>query len=378
MRLITVLGNRPQFVKAAQVSKYILQNSHIQETIIHTGQHYDKNMSDVFFDELGIPTPKYNLSIGSATHGKQTARMLEGIEDILLQEEPDALLVYGDTNSTLAGALAAGKLQIPIVHIEAGLRYYNKLIPEEPNRVFTDYLSSVLFCPTATAVENLKREGIVEGVYHVGDVMLDCILENKEIALKKIPYKECMSKLEPYSDIQFEGINSINEIRQRKYYLATIHRAENTDSIEKLSNIIESFEALDLPVLFLVHPRTINIIRRDLNHRLYKNILFVKPASYYEMIVLMSHASKILTDSGGIQKEAYFLRTPCVTLTDQTEWIETLDGGWNVLCQIDKNDIINKVMNTHTDSKVFENHYFGDGKATEKIIRIMETVFEGR
>lgn len=376
MRLITVLGNRPQFIKAAQVSKYILQNSHIQETIIHTGQHYDKNMSDIFFHELGIPSPKYNLSIGSATHGKQTARMLEGIEDILLQEKPDAVTVYGDTNSTLAGALAAGKLMIPVVHIEAGLRYYNKLIPEEPNRVFTDYLSSVLFCPTATAVENLKKEAIEEGVYNVGDVMLDCILENKEIALKKIPYKECISKLEPYPDIQFENVNSIYKIQEMKYYLATIHRAENTDYIEKLGNIMESFEALDLPVLFLVHPRTINIVRRYLNNRIYKNILFVKPVSYYQMIVLMSHANKILTDSGGIQKEAYFLKIPCVTLTDQTEWIETLDGGWNVLCQINKTDIVNKVLYTHTDPKVFENNYFGDGKATEKIIGIMETVFE--
>lgn len=375
MRLITVLGNRPQFIKAAQVSKYILQNSHIQETIIHTGQHYDKNMSDIFFEELCIPNPKYNLSIGSATHGKQTARMLEGIEDILLQEKPDALMVYGDTNSTLAGALAAGKLQIPIVHIEAGLRYYNKQIPEESNRVFTDYLSSVLFCPTATAVENLKKESIVEGVYNVGDVMLDCILENKEIALKKIPYKECISKLEPYSDIRFENIASISEIQEMKYYLATIHRAENTDCIEKLSNIIEGFEALDLPVLFLVHPRTINIIRSYLNHLSYKNILFVKPVSYFQMILLMSNANKIITDSGGIQKEAYFLRIPCVTLREQTEWIETLDGGWNLLCQTDKNDIINKVQNTHTNSKVFENNYFGNGKATEKIIRIIENVF---
>lgn len=375
MRLITVLGNRPQFIKAAQVSKKIIQNSYIQETIIHTGQHYDKNMSDIFFDELCIPSPKYNLSIGSATHGKQTGRMLEGIEDILLQEKPDALMVYGDTNSTLAGALAAGKLQIPVIHIEAGLRYYNKLIPEEPNRVFTDYLSSVLFCPTETAVENLKKEAIEEGVHNVGDVMLDCILENKEIALKKLPYKECILKLEPYSDIQFENIKSIYKIREKAYYLATIHRAENTDYIEKLSNIIESFEALDLPVLFLVHPRTISIIRRYLNHCVYKNILFVKPVSYYQMIVLMSHANKILTDSGGIQKEAYFLKVPCVTLTDQTEWIETLDGGWNVLCQTDKNNIVNKVLSTHTDLKVFEKNYFGDGKAAEKIIRILEAVF---
>lgn len=375
MRLITVLGNRPQFVKAAQVSKYFLNHSRIQETIIHTGQHYDKNMSDIFFDELGLPSPKYNLFIGSATHGKQIAGMLEKIEEILMQENPDALMVYGDTNSTLAGALAAGKLQIPIIHIEAGLRYHNKLITEEPNRVITDYLSNVLFCPTATAVENLKREGIEKGVYNVGDVMLDCILENKEIALEKMPYEQCLSQLEPYPDIQFENGDSISKIQEKAYYLATIHRAENTDYLEKLSVIIESFEALDLPVLFLVHPRTINIIRRSLSNHTYRNILFVKPVSYYQMIVLMSHAKKILTDSGGLQKEAYFLKVPCVTLTDQTEWIETLDGGWNVLSPIEKNSIVNRVLDTHTDAKVFEKNYFGDGKATEKITKILEEVF---
>ncbi len=375
MRLITVLGNRPQFIKAAQVSKYFLHHSRIQETLIHTGQHYDKNMSDIFFDELSIPSPKYNLSIGSATHGKQTAGMLEKIEDILMQEKPDALMVYGDTNSTLAGALAAGKLQIPIIHIEAGLRYYDKLIPEEQNRVLTDYLSNVLFCPTVTSVENLKKEGIQEGVYNVGDVMLDCLLENREIALKKMPYRECLSSLEPYPDIQFENSDSIPKIQEKAYYLATIHRAENTDYLEKLSVIIESFEELDLPVLFLVHPRTINIIRKSLNNRIYRNILFVKPVSYFQMIVLMSHARKILTDSGGLQKEAYFLKVPCVTLTDKTEWIETLDGGWNVISPIEKSNIVGKVLITHTDIKVFEKNYFGDGKATEKITKILEEIF---
>lgn len=376
MKLITVLGNRPQFVKAAQVSKYFLHHSsRIHETIIHTGQHYDKNMSEIFFDELSIPRPKYNLNIGSASHGKQIARMLEGIEDILLQEKPDALLVYGDTNSTLAGALAAGKLLIPIIHIEAGLRYHNKLITEEPNRVFTDYLSSVLFCPTETAVENLKKEGIEAGVYPVGDVMLDCILDNKEIALKKISFGDCLLQLEPYPDIQPENIKAIDKLKEKGYYLATIHRAENTDYPEKLTAIIESFEDLDLPVLFLVHPRTVNIIRGSLNLRAYKNILFAKPVSYYQMIVLSSHAKKILTDSGGLQKEAYFLRVPCVTLTDQTEWVETLDGGWNVLCPADKSVIVGHVLNTRTDSAVFEKQYFGDGRATEKIAKILEAVF---
>lgn len=375
MRLITVLGNRPQFIKAAQISRHLIQNDHIHETIIHTGQHYDKNMSDIFFDELSIPCPRYNLSVGSASHGRQTARMLEGIEEILLQEKPDALMVYGDTNSTLAGALAAAKLQIPVVHVEAGLRYYNKLIPEEPNRVITDYLSSVLFCPTAAAVKNLKKEAIEEGVYNVGDVMYDCILENREIALERIPYEECLLKLEPYPDNQFENKNSIFELQEKAYYLATIHRAENTDYMEKLRTILDTFEALDLTVLFLVHPRTINIIRSHLKDCIYRNILFVKPVSYHQMIVLMSHANKILTDSGGVQKEAYFLKVPCITLTDQTEWMETLDGGWNVLCRIDKNDIVNKVQSTHTDLEVFEKNYFGDGKAAERITEILTAEF---
>ena len=374
MRLITVLGNRPQFIKAASVSKYILDHSNIEETLIHTGQHYDKNMSDIFFEELCIPAPKYNLGVGSATHGKQIAGMLEKIEKILLHEKPDAIMVYGDTNSTLAGALAAGKLQIPVIHIEAGLRYHNKLITEEPNRVITDYLSSLLFCPTETAVENLKSEGIVEGVYNVGDVMLDCILENRRIALKKMPYEECISKLEPYQDVRFEK-SAIYKLMKKAYYLATIHRAENTDQIEKIANVLEGFEGLDLPVLFLVHPRTINIIRKILSGCVYNNTLFVKPVSYFQMIVLMDHAKKILTDSGGIQKEAYFLQVPCVTLTDQTEWIETLHGGWNVLCKTDKNSIISSVNSTHTDLDVFKNNYFGDGKAAEKITKILEAEF---
>ena len=265
MRIITILGNRPQFIKAARISKYIIDHSHIQETLIHTGQHYDKNMSDIFFDELCIPSPKYNLGVGSATHGKQIARMLEKIEEILMQEKPDAVMVYGDTNSTLAGALAAGKLPIPVIHIEAGLRYHNKLITEEPNRVITDYLSSILFCPTETAVENLKKEGIIEGVYNVGDVMLECILENRRIALNKMPYEECITKLEPYQDIRFDN-NAIAKLKGKEYYLATVHRAENTDTIEKLTNIIDGFENLDFPVLFLVHPRTANIIRKYLNN----------------------------------------------------------------------------------------------------------------
>ncbi len=374
MKLITVLGNRPQFIKAAPVSEYIKNHSSIQETIIHTGQHYDKNMSDVFFDELSLPDPKYNLSVGSATHGKQIAGMLEKIEEILISEKPGAVLVYGDTNSTLAGALAAAKLLIPVIHIEAGLRYHNKLITEEVNRVITDYLSSLLFCPTESAVENLKREAILIGVYNVGDVMLDSVLNNRDTALGEISFEECLSRLEPYPDIRFVH-KKISDLKSKGYYLATVHRAENTDDIRKLGNIIEAFEALDFPVLFLVHPRTLSIFRKYLNECAYENILFVNPISYRNMIVLMNNAKKMLTDSGGIQKEAYFLRIPCVTLTEQTEWNETLDGGWNVLSGTDKNEIIRCVMSTRIDSKAVEKNYFGDGKAAEKIVRIIEAEF---
>ncbi|MDD4564898.1 MAG: UDP-N-acetylglucosamine 2-epimerase (non-hydrolyzing) [Eubacteriales bacterium] len=370
MKIITVVGARPQFIKAGVVSKALQKSCNFNEIMIHTGQHYDKNMSDIFFEELGIPEPKYNLGVGSYSHGKQTAKILEGIENILLNEKPEALMVYGDTNSTLAGALAASKLHIPVVHIEAGLRSFNKLMPEEQNRIITDHISNVLFCPTQTAVINLANEGIRERVFNTGDVMYDSTLMNREIALTKMTFSECVENMV----ILFGDSNII----EKEYYLATIHRAENTDSIEKLNHILNGFEKLGYRVLFLVHPRTYNLMKDLIHSTKYKNIIFSRPVSYLQMIILTSFAKKVLTDSGGLQKEAYFLEIPCVTLRDQTEWTETLEGNWNILCGINEQEIVNKTTESTPDKNVLFKKHFGDGKASEKIESLLTAVVTER
>lgn len=375
MKIVTVIGARPQFIKAAVVSKVIAAQPWLDEIIVHTGQHYDTKMSDVFFEELNIPTPKYNLGIGSASHGKQTARMLEGIEEVILDEKPDALMVYGDTNSTLAGALAASKLHVPVIHVESGLRSYNKLMPEEQNRILTDHVSDILFCPTQTAVDNLKKEGITEGVYNPGDVMLDSVMSCKNIADLRFPFSNLMKGIECYSESENYQRIKAEEIKEKGYYLATIHRAENTDDKKKLGIILESFNSLDNPVLFLVHPRTIKVINETTNSLNYRNIIFAKPVSYFEMLSLSANAKKILTDSGGLQKEAYFLNVPCVTLRDQTEWTETLHGNWNVLTKIDKEIIMHNIMNVNPVSSVLNNKYFGDGFSAAKMIDILKSRF---
>lgn len=367
MKLITVIGARPQFIKAAVVSRVIRKNH--QEILIHTGQHYDSNMSDIFFKELNIPYPDYNLELGSGTHGRMTGRMLEGIESILLQIKPDIMLVYGDTNSTLAGALAASKLHIPVVHVEAGLRSYNMLMPEEQNRVLTDHISTLLLCPTQTAVDNLKKEGIYKGVYNTGDVMYDAVLYNAGLAEKKQNFN---SYLKGFIAAQGTDFKSVCGLTTRNYYLATIHRAENTDASEKLKTILSAFNQLDLPVLFPIHPRTrklVDTIGLDLS-----NILFIEPVGYLEMLMLTRNARKVLTDSGGLQKEAYFLDTPCVTLRDQTEWVETLKDGWNVLTTIDKNTIVENVLRQQpfNQGNIQEKDAFGDGQAALKIAKILE------
>lgn len=374
VKIVTVVGARPQFIKSAPISKYINTEACIEEIIIHTGQHYDKNMSGIFFEELGIPEPRYNLGVGSGSHGKQTAKMLEGIEDVLLQEKPDGLLVYGDTNSTLAGALAASKLHIPVIHIEAGLRSYNKLMPEEQNRVLTDHISDLLFCPTDTAVKNLLKEGIQKNVYNVGDVMFDSLLINKQIAENRLNLEQCLGLLELNQEIQ-QSVKNLRNINEQCYYLATIHRAENTDDLSKLNIILETFEELDSPVLFLAHPRTVGLIIKHFNDRYFKNTCFIKPVSYLNMLILSSKSKKILTDSGGLQKEAYFLRRQCITLRDQTEWIETLHGNWNTLCSIDKSHILEVAQNIVPDYNVLSRNYFGDGHAYEKIVNLMKEHF---
>ncbi|WP_422445574.1 non-hydrolyzing UDP-N-acetylglucosamine 2-epimerase [Thermoanaerobacterium sp. DL9XJH110] len=345
MKIATIVGARPQFIKAAAVSR-VLRKYH-NEILIHTGQHYDKNMSDIFFDELDIPRPDYNLNVGSGTHGKQTGEMLIKIEEVLVQEKPDAVIVYGDTNSTLAGALAASKLLISVIHVEAGLRSYNRNMPEEQNRVLTDHISSILFCPTQNAVENLLREGITNNVFNVGDVMYDAILFNLDIAEQK---SDILSKL---------------QLKKNEYILATVHRAENTDTYENLYNIIHSFNDSQELIVFPVHPRTRKAIQ-DYGIKLLSNVKVIDPVGYLDMLILEKYANKIVTDSGGIQKEAYILGVPCITLRHETEWVETVKDKWNILVGTDKEKIIEAIKYFRPSNK--RKNYFGEGKAGEKIV----------
>ncbi|MDD7592761.1 MAG: UDP-N-acetylglucosamine 2-epimerase (non-hydrolyzing) [Peptoniphilaceae bacterium] len=358
MKLLTVVGARPQFVKAAAVSR-VLRKEH-REILVHTGQHYDRNMSQIFFDELHIPTPDYNLGVGSGSHAKQTASMLVGVEDILLMEKPDAVLVYGDTNSTLAAALAASKILIPVVHVEAGLRSYNFAMPEEQNRVLTDHISRVLFAPTQTAVDNLAKEGIAKGVYNVGDVMADAVFYYTKETAEQDPQ-------ELFADIEalYGSLKGVDD-----YYLATIHRAENTDVEEKLWEVLDAFEALDHPVIFPIHPRTRRAALARLEEKKLTNTILVAPVGYKEMLTLTQHAVKVVTDSGGLQKEAYLLETPCVTVRPQTEWVETLNGGHNVLVAPERDAIVEAVLHQEVDGT---NHpdYYGKGDAGQKITDIL-------
>lgn len=354
---MTVVGARPQFIKAAAVSRILRRND--KEILVHTGQHYDENMSGIFFEELEIPEPDYNLGVGSASHGKQTGEMLEKIEDLIFQEKPDAMLVYGDTNSTLAGALAASKQHVPVAHVEAGLRSYNMDMPEEQNRVLTDHISRLLLCPTDTAVKNLAKEGITQGVYNVGDVMCDALFYYHALAARR------------YHDFEpLEYIKGCPGEIKSGYYLATIHRAENTDGIVSLRNILTALEQLDKPVIFPVHPRTKPLVKSIMQGRSYGNIHFVEPVGYLYMLYLTANAKKIITDSGGLQKEAYLLEVPCVTVREQTEWSETLRGGWNVLAHPDTVDILNKVKSIKADPSK-RSDYYGSGHASEKICDIL-------
>ncbi|MBH1942048.1 UDP-N-acetylglucosamine 2-epimerase (non-hydrolyzing) [Mobilitalea sibirica] len=359
MKLVTIIGARPQFIKAATFSEIFRKEN--QEVLIHTGQHYDVNMSDVFFDELGIPKPDYNLGVGSGNHGQQTGRMLEKIEHVIMKEKPDGMLVYGDTNSTLAGALAASKLHIPVFHIEAGLRSYNKFMPEEQNRILTDHVSKLLFCPTETAVNNLKKEGIVSGVIHSGDIMYDAVLRNIDISDKL--FKNDIWK----TSISSKENSKIQYLTEKDYYLSTVHRAENTNDISKLKTIFEAFEYLDKPVLLPLHPRTRKLI--DESNITSKNVFIINPVGYLLMLYLTKNASMVITDSGGLQKEAYFLQTPCTTLRDQTEWVETLENEWNVLSKIELDSILKSVLRKQECLKYPQPLLFGDGHAAEHICK---------
>lgn len=353
IKILTVVGARPQFIKASAISRTLKYKfrSEVQEVILHTGQHFDNDMSKIFFEELDIPDPKYNLGISGGSHGSMTGRMLEAIETILAAERPDWLLVYGDTNSTLAGAIAATKLHIPVAHVEAGLRSFNTRMPEEINRIVTDRVSQLLLCPTSTSVENLQREGITKGVHLVGDVMYDASLFYREKALAE------------------SSVLSRFALTERKYVLATCHRAENTDDPTRLESIVCALAeiAKNIPVVLPLHPRTRGLIEKyRLGHYLHSAIL-VGPLPYLDMVRLEQSAKIIFTDSGGVQKEAFFYGVPCVTMRDETEWVETVHAGWNTLVGANYDAIIQAFRASETPHRNSMDPY-GSGNAAELCI----------
>ena len=348
MKVLTIVGARPQFIKAAPVSRIL--RCQAEEILVHTGQHYDDNMSQIFFDELELPRPDINLGVGSGSHGQQTAHMLDGIEKLLLEFQPEWVLVYGDTNSTLAGALAAAKLHIPVAHVEAGLRSYNKKMPEEINRVLTDHVSSLLFCPTQIAVDNLSKESIQEGVHRVGDVMYDAIKYYLELSQE---HSRIIQKL---------------GLENKKYLLATIHRPRNTDNKNRLRVIVQAMGKLKMPIILPIHPRTRKAIA-GLEIPLALNIKIIDPVGYLDMIQLEKEADCILTDSGGVQKEAYLLGVRCITLREETEWVETVESGWNRLLGADTEAVVAAIEGWYPTEE--RSPYFGDGQAANRIVELI-------
>ncbi len=371
VKILTVLGARPQFVKAAVVSRGISRHNAsapkepIEELLIHTGQHYDANMSDIFFEDMRLPKPDYSLGIGGGGHGRMTGRMLEAIEAVILKERPDAVLVYGDTNSTLAGALAAVKLHVRVAHVEAGLRSYNMRMPEEVNRVLTDHVSGILFCPTEAAVSNLGKEGLVNlsgnvngrkntgpVIVNIGDVMYDAALFYGKIARPTA------------------SVSSIIEKCKNGFYLATVHRAENTDDPERLAAIFSALDEISVerPVVMPLHPRTRKLISASVKS---DNLIITEPVGYFDMINLLSNCNAVFTDSGGVQKEAYFFGKSCITLRDETEWVELVDEGFNTLAGADRGRIIEAEKRLNAAGLDFSKMLYGDGRAGEKIVRIL-------
>lgn len=371
MKIATIVGARPQFVKAAVVSRAIAEHNagglsdKIEEIIIHTGQHYDSNMSEVFFQEMRIPQPNYNLSIGGLSQGQMTGRMLEKLESIFVAEKPDIILVYGDTNSTLAGALAAVKLHIPIAHVEAGLRSFNMEMPEEVNRILTDRISKWLFCPTETAINNLKREGYCSEpitstakhqpiVANVGDVMLDATLFYKKVAT---PSKIVADIISRYKD---------------NFYISTIHRAENTDDVENLRHIVHALDDISAKtkVILPLHPRTAKLLK---TYGLqFNNVCCIEPVSYFDMITLLTACKGVFTDSGGLQKEAYFFERPCITLRNETEWLELVNVGANTLVGTDYERIINAEKEIDRTKDCFVEKLYGNGNTAERILKYLK------
>jgi UDP-GlcNAc3NAcA epimerase len=354
-KIVTIVGARPQFIKAAAVSRTIRQAhaDSVEELLVHTGQHYDTNMSGVFFQELGIPEPAYNLEIAGGSHGEMTGRMLQDIERVLQRESPDWVLIYGDTNSTLAGALAAAKLHIPVAHVEAGLRSWNMRMPEEVNRIVADRLSTVLFCPTSSAVENLRQEGLSRGVHEIGDVMYDVALHYGKRARAE---SKVLARL---------------ELEHRSYALATCHRAENTDDPKRLVEILTGLSRLadHMEVVLPLHPRTRKTVENSGHLSLLTAVKVIEPLAFLDMVALEQAARVIVTDSGGVQKEAFFYGVPCVTMRDETEWVETVQSGWNTLTGADADSIVSASLKA-VPSTVRPNFY-GDGDAASRVISVL-------
>lgn len=348
MTILSIIGARPQFIKAASVSREIAKHNIIKEVIVHTGQHFDDNMSEIFFHQMQIPEPDYNLGVNSLNHGAMTGRMIERIEQVLIDEKPDWVLVYGDTNSTIAGALAAKKLHIRVAHVEAGLRSFNMKMPEEVNRILTDRISDILFCPTELAVKNLQNEGIgklsLSKIVKSGDVMQDAAIFYSNFAQKpdfKIP---------------------------DKFILSTIHRAENTDDPQRLSSILKAMDKIsqEIPIILPLHPRTKKIIK-DLKLKV-EDLIIVEPVGYLEMIYMLQRCSLVMTDSGGLQKEAFFFHKPCVTLRDETEWVELVEKGFNVVVGSNSDAIYTAYKKMINKNPNYNIDLYGNGKASEKII----------
>ena len=358
MKILTVVGARPQFIKASSVSRAInvfnnKSSKKITEVLVHTGQHFDQNMSEVFFKELGIPQPKYNLNISNLPHGAMTGRMIEELEKVMNGENPNFVLVYGDTNSTLAASLAAAKLNLPIIHVEAGLRSGNMNMPEEINRVITDRLSNILFCPSMIAVENLKGEGLKKNVFFVGDVMFDVL-------------KFLQKKLPSLTDLNIE-------FSREKFCICTLHRQENTDNPTNMKEILVSLNEINkkTPVVFPIHPRTKKLITKYKFKALIQDLKIISPLSYMHMLSLINNSSFLLTDSGGMQKEALYLQRPCITLREETEWVETVDLGLNTLCGSNKDLILKAYQSINKTPLNFDKNPYGNGNSAKQIVEII-------
>lgn len=356
MRVVSIVGARPQFIKAAPLSRAIRQNH--QEYLIHTGQHYDPEMSDVFFEELNIPKPDLNLGIGALSNLEQVSQMMLALRPAVEQQKPDWIVVYGDTNSTLAGALTGRFLNIPVAHIEAGLRSYNKTMPEETNRVLTDHISYALFCPTQTAVDNLAREGITANVCLVGDVMVDALLQNRQ--------RTSPAVLQKY------------DLAAGAYFLATVHRASNTDNPAVLTRILAAFAAFpETPIVLPAHPRLRKALQ-EYGLQVSPNVRLIPPVGYLDMLSLSASARLILTDSGGLQKEAYTLCVPCVTLRDESEWVETVQAGWNQLAGTRTDQIVQSIQRASAPPPTKHPDFYGDGQASQHIVDILSSLTQQR